>query len=135
MPKLVLVYDGFWSKPVAQRHSKFLFIFGDNLVKMGEGGQAIIRTEPNALGIPTKKYPTNTETSFFSDKELLENMFHIDQAISLIKNRIGYYNGIILPKSGLGTGLAELDTRAPKTFNYLNHEVELLKEYVENYPG
>lgn len=31
------------------------FVFGDNLIGEGKGGQAIIREEPNTIGVPTKR--------------------------------------------------------------------------------
>jgi hypothetical protein len=34
----------------------------------------------------------------------------------------------VIPSAGLGTGLAELNKRAPKTFAYLNACLEMLKE-------
>ena len=43
---------------------RHLYIFGDNLIKQGKGGQAIIRDCPNAFGIPIKRYSNNKETSF-----------------------------------------------------------------------
>lgn len=46
-----------------------VFTFGDNMKAFGKGGQAIIRDEPNAFGIPTKRYPSKDNWAYFSDKE------------------------------------------------------------------
>lgn len=133
MQKQVMKYHGFWSKSVTQKYPKLLFIFGDNLAGFGHGGQAVIRGMPNALGIPTKKYPSDDKSSFFTDKELDKNMAYIDQAIDLIKARLEFYDGIVLPENGIGTGFARLETCAPKTMVYLTNQIKSLKDYVVNY--
>lgn len=46
----------------------FIYLFGDNLLRKGLGGQAKeMRGEPNTLGIVSKKYPSNSLSSFYSD--------------------------------------------------------------------
>lgn len=110
-----------------------VFLFGDNLIRTGWGGQAKeMRGEPNAVGIPTKKKPDMTEDSFFTDNELWENKKAIDNAfmdIFIVKHDIeksGKKPVVVIPKAGLGTGLAELPTRAPQTYQYL---LTRLKEF------
>jgi hypothetical protein len=53
---IVKIFQEFWSIIDAKNNGDFLFIFGDNDKKIGKKGQAIIRDEINAYGIPTKKY-------------------------------------------------------------------------------
>ena len=92
-----------------------IFLFGDNLKGQGYGGQAKeMRGEENAVGIPTKKFPNNNPSAFFSDKELAANVKAIDKAF----DRIPLGKIIVIPKAGLGTGLAELQEKAPETFAY-----------------
>ena len=98
-------------------------LFGDNLEGFGKMGQAIIRDEPNAIGIPTKKFPGNKANDFFSDKDFSQAKIKIDEAF----NRIDRTKNIILPKDGLGTGLAKLETKAPKIFKYLQSKIDELK--------
>lgn len=131
----VIIYDGFWDKHIARKYHNYLFIYGDNDIGSGCGGQAIIRKEPNACGIPTKRSPNNRDSSFYRDSEYEFNVEKIDCAISIIKARLktGKYKGIIYPISGLGTGLSQLDTRAPLTFKYLNKAIRKLFKFVENY--
>jgi|GEM_PF-2214881 len=97
-----------------------IFLFGDNLKEQGYGGQAKeMRGEENAVGIPTKKFPTNNPSAFFSDKELAPNKQAIDEAFGKIPpDKI-----IVIPKAGLGTGLAQLEEKAPQTFAYLNEKL------------
>ena len=92
------------------------FLFGDNLLKQGMGGQAgEMRGEPNAIGVPTKRTPSMNGSAFFSDEQYARNVTVIDAALSQVEE----YAVVVVPSAGLGTGLAELDTRAPRTFAYL----------------
>lgn len=97
-----------------------IFLFGDNLTGRGFGGQAKeMRGEENAVGIPTKKAPSNNPNSFFTDKEFSPNKQAIDEAFGKIPpDKI-----IVIPKAGLGTGLAQLEEKAPQTFAYLNEKL------------
>lgn len=105
-----------------QKNPDKVFLFGDNLAGTGKGGQAIIRDEPNAIGIPIKKKPDMTDDSFFTDKEFEENKKAIDQAFDKIpENTI-----VVLPKNGLWTGFAKLPEKAPKTLDYLKYKISQL---------
>ena len=65
-----------------------------------------------------KKSRTINRTSFFTDKEFAENKKAIDEAFGKIpKDKI-----LVIPKAGLGTGLAQLSENAPQTFAYLNEK-------------
>lgn len=128
----VAKYIGYWNLNVTRKHPDMMFIFGCNDIKVGKGGQAVIRDEPNAFGIPTKKYPNNNETSFYTDLEYEKNKEKIDAAIQHIKNNLHKYKGVIYPSAGLGTGLSQLDKKAPRTFRYLNKEIDKLFKYVES---
>lgn len=57
MPKSK-IFEGYWTVNDARSNKNSLFVYGDNDIKKGKKGQAIIRDEPNAIGIPTKKYPS-----------------------------------------------------------------------------
>lgn len=97
-----------------------IFLFGDNLKEAGFGGQAKeMRGEANARGIPTKKEPAMRPTSFFTDKEFAANKRAIDEAFG----KIPPGKTIIVPKGGIGTGLASLEEKAPQTFAYLNEKL------------
>lgn len=97
-----------------------IFLFGDNLKQTGFGGQAKeMRGEANARGIPTKKEPANRPASFFNDIELGANAKAIDEAFG----KIPLDKTIVIPKGGIGTGLASLEEKAPQTFAYLNEKL------------
>ena len=90
-----------------------------------------MRGEPNAIGIPTKKAPSNVAGSFFTDKEFDKNIKAIDEAFAKIPEG----KEVVIPAAGLGTGLASLKSKAPKTFNYLQSKLEELKSGVEQKPS
>jgi hypothetical protein len=126
----VKYFPRFWTCQDVEANSNFLFVYGDNDQKRGRGGQAIIRDFPNTIGIPTKKNPNNLPESFYTDVEYEKNIKKIDHAIDLILLQAEFYDGIMLPRDGFGTGLAKLDIFAPNTFKYLNEQVK--KRIVEN---
>jgi hypothetical protein len=97
-----------------------VFIFGDNLIAAGCGGQAQIRYCKNSHGIPTKKLPSNSSESFFTDDEFELNKKAIDSALESIPSE---YKTIVFPEDGLGTGLADLPNKAPRTYAYLNYAI------------
>lgn len=99
-----------------------LFLFGDNLEHIGMGGQAgVMRFEPNSLGIPTKKTPGMNASDFFTDNEFDQNCGMLDRYFETLLS-LGY-STVVIPADGLGTGLAELDKRAPRTFAYLEQKL------------
>lgn len=102
-----------------------IFLFGDNLLRSGLGGQAAeMRGEPNAIGIPTKRAPNMRPESFFSDDDYINNIKSIDDAIgSIPPDKI-----IVMPQDGLGTGRAKLQQKAPKTYAYLQNKLNELKQ-------
>ncbi len=128
---IVEIWKGYWTSQDVQKKNDYIFIYGDNDVKVGKGGQAIIRYEPNAMGIPTKKFPGYNLKAYYTDSELDANKAKIDNAINNIvyrlKSKKVQYKGIVLPEDGLGTGLADLENKAPETFKYLNKKINELK--------
>ncbi len=101
------------------------YLFGDNLQKWGKAGQAVIRDAPNAIGIPTKKAPKTNESAYFTDNEYNANMEAIYQAF----DRIDLNKNLVMPVDGLGTGLADLKNKAPKTFAYLQEHIRWLESH------
>ena len=100
-----------------------VYLFGDNLEGKGKGGQAVVRDEPNAIGIPTKKAPRRDAGAYFNDADLQANKEAIDEAF----NKIPDEATVVIPKDGLGTGLADLANKAPKTFKYLQEKLAELQ--------
>lgn len=121
---------------LVQNNPHLLFIYGDNLERRGKRGQAVIRDLPNTIGIATKHSPSMRAEAFFKgeNKEYLiidREMRRLEEALDS-----GVYTGAVLPTNGLGTGLAELQRRAPKVLEYLEARmVTLLSSKVTNLKG
>lgn len=108
-----------FSIELVNNHPNYLFVFGDNLVGRGQGGQAIIRYCKNSFGIPTKKLPSSFADSFFDDAEFDSNIEHIKNKIDQLVELRNDFECVIFPVDGLGTGLAQLPQKAPKTYKFL----------------
>ena len=127
---MIEIYKGFWTLQTALNNPTKLYLFGDNDVGKGCGGQAIIRTAPNSCGIPTKKLPSLAPNSFYTDQEYDLNVKKIDVAINKIKLLSKDYEAVVFPADGFGTGLAKLEEHAPLTFIYLINAVDDLKMWL-----
>ena len=91
-----------------------LFVFGDNFSRRGLGGQAAeMRDEPNAVGIPTKRYPSNEDYAFLQDHHYVD---WIEESAPDWMRLFLHEGPIVWPADGIGTGLADLPRRAPVIF-------------------
>lgn len=115
----VEIFNGNWTLSDIKSNPKKIFVFGDNNLRYGKGGQAIIRDLPNTIGLRTKKAPNNQLSSFYSDLDLEENKKNIIEDILTIKDLQLKGNVIVFSNGGYGTGLSKLKEHAPKTFDYL----------------
>jgi hypothetical protein len=96
-----------------QANPHVLFVFGDNILRIGYGGQAKeARGEMNAVGIPTKMSPDQYlyDDDFYTVKEPIVEAF----VILAQHLRKGY--DVVWPFDGVGTGLARLPETAPRIF-------------------
>lgn len=131
----IIIFEGYWKIGDVQRNTDHLFIFGDNNLKIGKGGQAIIRDEWNTAGIPTKKVPRHYLGAYYNDSDYEDNCYRIDKAIANIRKRLitERFKAIVFPEDGLGTGLAKLPKKAPLTYKYLIKEIDkLMKDIGSN---
>ncbi len=119
-----------------RNNPKNLYLFGDNDIRKGLGGQAKeMRGESNTVGISTKKLPANTINAFKNDNELDENKKIITKDINKVINiwNSGKYDNIIIPP--IGIGLAKLEEKAPLTWNFLQEEFSRLENTINNSQG
>lgn len=99
-------------------HSDTLFVFGDNDQRKGKGGQAVIRDEPNAIGLRTKKAPRTSASAYYVDAEYQENVSKMKSDLKEISRRsVDYDKVYFIP--GIGEGLAKLKENAPKTYAWM----------------
>lgn len=104
-----------------------LYLFGDNIVRQGLGGQAKeMRGEPNTLGIVSKKYPSNSSSSFYTDEDFYSwlQVFSADIKNLAEKINSGQYKALVIPP--IGVGLADLPNKAPRIWNYLKSTLDSL---------
>jgi len=95
------------------------FVFGDNTLRVGFGGQAAsMRGEPNSIGVATKRAPGMSNAEFFSDDNAAD-LAVIDADIDKVAAGLAEGRTIYVPLDGLGTGLSELPTRAPKLHHHI----------------
>lgn len=122
----VEIQTEWYSVEQCRMNPKKLYVFGDNMIRIGKAGQAQIRDELNAFGIATKRLPDMTDISFFSDKQN-EFVSILDDLHKLIEH---YYSGefetIVIPADGLGTGLSKMPEKSPELFNWMNITISKL---------
>jgi hypothetical protein len=103
-----------------QADKSSLFVFGDNMAGTGLGGQAAAcRGEPNAVGIPTKWRPGMNERDFFTDADLEQVGPTLAERFARLMEHLHDGGHVIWPADGIGTGLAQLEQRAPSIRAYI----------------
>lgn len=120
-----VIYVQRWTPDMVRAHEDWVVLFGDNELGQGNAGQACIRGMQQAHGIPTKKEPSMDDASFYTDEEFGRNCTRISEAILSLpwdKLRSGELT-LVLPEDGLGTGLAQLHARAPRTKQFLDDTI------------
>lgn len=120
----------FITREMVRSHPEKLFLFGDNLKRVGMGGQAReMRGEPNAIGIATKVSPGNKPEDFFCDDKYQCYLKIIKQDLALVFDALKNNKVVIIPKDGLGTGLSDLPNKAPRIFKYLQSQIDIMMTY------
>jgi hypothetical protein len=120
-------YEKHITRQMLRDNPETLFVFGDNMLERGLGGQAAeMRGEPNAVGIPTKYMPGMGQADFFIDDDIRKARPKIDAAFTKLLEHAAKGGEIVWPKDGIGTGLAELPKRAPKIWALIEYNREAL---------
>lgn len=101
------------SVELLRRHPEKVYVFSDNLLRRGLGGQTAIRNEPNAYGVPTKRSQSLNGAAFFSDQE--------DERLAVVEALRELYviaksKTVVFPKAGLGTGMTQMASHSPKVY-------------------
>lgn len=125
---MILRHSGWYSAELCRKFPEAIFVFGDNNLGFGKGGQAIIRSEPNAFGVPTKREPTMAADAFFEEGNK-EDMLSVLRAIEKLWEHIDNDKTIIIPVTStgdvsLGRERAELNKRAPTIYAAICTHVE-----------
>lgn len=116
-----------------------IYIFGDNVKRVGLGGQAKeMRGEPNAFGIATKLAPTYDPDDFMKDTvENLEIVMNDFQKLYELLDA-GFYvygdgnryriDALVIPEDGIGTGIANLKGNAPLILRYIQQQFKDIQQ-------
>ena len=151
--------EGYWNRQITESHPRLLFVYGENhrdFLKMRawfdkEHGelrpqwhytdqkttQGNIRGEPNAFPIRTMWYHTipgsDQYQNWFADRELKINSNVITEDINRIIEawEHGTYDFVVLGSKMVGTGVANLQERAPITYDFLKRELKRLQEIID----
>ena len=111
-----------------RNNPEHLFVFGDNMVRKGFGGQAMeMRGEPNAIGVPTKWAPSMSPSAFLTEADLERVKPEIDKAFERLRAHLAGGGTVVLPRDGIGTGLAQLESRAPTIAALIQAHIEALE--------
>jgi hypothetical protein len=103
--------------------------------RLGLGGQAReMRGEPNAIGIPTKQSPGTATHDYFINSDLQNSQIRgeINKGFKQLRQQLLDNKDIVIPKSGIGTGLSQLEQRAPEILRYIELHIRYLYEITEN---
>ena len=116
------VQEEWYSPEMCLNNKDKIYVFGDNSMRTGKGGQAQIRGCSNVIGVVTKKSPSKSDNAFFDDS--FDSFDLILNDLKLLywyhKNKLYDNRTMVFPKDGLGTGLSELPTRAPFIYKQLS---------------
>lgn len=125
-----------YTPELLKKYPEFTFVFGDNLQRIGKGGQAIIRDEPNVIGIPTKVslgYCFSDKKNYhtFSEPHFVqccwkEHKDVIDKDLQKVEDKLALGETVVVPMDFIGTGLAALPEKAPGLLFYLYHRFNLM---------
>ena len=117
------------TREFVRNHPNFIFVFGDNLAKKGLGGQAReMRGETNAVGIATKRSPSMNSDAFFSDSDIhnVIVMGAIKDSFRILEFHLLSGDVVVIPKNGVGGGLANLPVNAPLIDTFIKDSIERL---------
>lgn len=126
-----VIRQKFITRADIRAHRERIYVFGDNMRRAGYGGQAAaMRGEPNTKGIPTKRAPGTGPDDFFADADLHDPaVWHaISGAFDELEGVILAGCDVVIPADGIGTGLARLQTRAPKIARYIELRIADLED-------
>ncbi|HGM8086473.1 TPA: hypothetical protein ACKP9S_002830 [Pseudomonas aeruginosa] len=115
-PVIAEVIEEFYTPELLRSMPEKIFVFGDNLLQRGTKGQAAIRNEPNAFGVPTKRAPSMAEHAFFADRE--DENSALREALRKLY-ALGQVRPIVFPAAGIGTGLAQMASRSPELYRWM----------------
>lgn len=114
-----VVFQKFIKRQDLRANRDKIYVFGDNVQRIGFGGQAReMRNEPNAIGIVTKWAPSNDSVAFFDDTSACRVL--VERDLLKVQQELDRGKTVVVPADGIGTGLARLPYVAPKLNECIN---------------
>lgn len=108
----MFIFEEKLDSELCQNNPEAIIVFGDNLLGKGKAGQANIRDEENAYGVPTKRLPSMNTDAFFSDKE--DEYEIVKRLLTYLWRQHESGKTIILPFNKIGSGLANVSSKSPR---------------------
>lgn len=122
-----IVYVKWITREMVRAEPEARFVFGDNVQRVGYGGQAAaMRGEPNAIGVATKWEPGSSDPDFFTDDDL-KAFGVVQDDLNKIEAALAEGRTVYIPADGLGTGLSELPTRAPDLLRHIEMRLRVME--------
>jgi len=120
----MIIFKEFITRNYIKLNTSKYFVFGDNDMRIGFGGQAKeIRGEPNSIGIRVKKGPGIEPSCYYYDSEYEDNIKKIEEDFQVVEKLLKQGRTVVFPSAGIGTGLGKLKDNAPKTLKYINNRI------------
>lgn len=132
VPGKIIFTDNFYTRDAVSKDLNNFYLFGDNTDDrlnthyIPTQTQAVIRGLPNAIGIDTKHNRGWDITSFLSDADFDSMQEHYNNQFKLIEDKLKEGHNVIIPRAGIGTGKAQLPSKAPKIFKDINNRISNL---------
>ena len=98
------INEVFIDRDFLRNNKDFIFVFGDNDLRWGKGGAAILRDEPNTYGFITKKEPYHEDYAYYKPDDEYKEVF-INE-MKKIKREISLNPNKTFLISKLGAGIA-----------------------------
>lgn len=104
-----VIYLDWITRDMLRAEPEACFVFGDNMQRVGYGGQAAeMRDEPNAIGVATLYRPGSP---YRADDPIALRAVMSD--LRQVATELVVGKTVYVPRDGLGTGLARLIENAP----------------------
>lgn len=132
IPGKIIFTDNFYTRDAVSKDLDNFYLFGDNTDDrlnthyIPTQTQAVIRGLPNAIGIDTKHNRGWDVTSFLSDADFDSMQEHYNNQFKLIEDKLKEGHNVIIPRAGIGTGKAQLPSKAPRIFEDINNRISNL---------
>lgn len=123
-----LLYQKMIYRSDLKANPKIYYVFGDNKMRVGYGGQAReMRGELNAIGVITKKDPSLYLNDAI-DYEWYDEYLHSDDGdLAKIWKLLSNNEIVVFPALGIGTGLANMEFKAPRCWNQLQKYLKAIE--------